>query len=445
MTTGSRLIGTAYTPYVYYRNWSGGNSTFIQPPGYIRKFVYKGRKKGFQLIYRRPKKVKQLRWNNYTMTGYVGGTSSNYCATNLAYASTEPASFWGANDDIKLLNKLQAQVRGHKFNLGIAVGEGARTVALAKHTVTRFYHAIRALKKGRIDLALRALGVSPAIQGKRIKKAFILTAMEERMPDDFNIKIKKGLKNLRDINSFDFGKQRKLKAGAGWRELPDGSFKADHWRKIPVGPGGRPLRGGEQLTTKDISSMWLEVQYGWKPLLSDVYEAGEAYSSITDKARTTKFKVSARKNYAVSTNIGTTYSRVGTGFRAKSIECRLTEVMSAPRSLGLANPASVAWELLPFSFVVDWFIPIGPYLDALSQIPNLTGTFLSTNVLKQEMFVTRLVTPAKGSKASAKLCTVNRTVSTNLVVPRCEFVAFPDAMSPTHIGSALALLHKVFL
>jgi hypothetical protein len=32
---------------------------------------------------------------------------------------------------------------------------------------------------------------------------------------------------------------------------------------------------------------------------------------------------------------------------------------------GFTNPVSLAWELLPFSFVVDWFLPIGPYLESL--------------------------------------------------------------------------------
>lgn len=34
--------------------------------------------------------------------------------------------------------------------------------------------------------------------------------------------------------------------------------------------------------------------------------------------------------------------------------------------LGLVNPASLAWELIPWSFVVDWFIPIGPLLSVLT-------------------------------------------------------------------------------
>jgi hypothetical protein len=33
--------------------------------------------------------------------------------------------------------------------------------------------------------------------------------------------------------------------------------------------------------------------------------------------------------------------------------------------LGLINPLLVGWELVPYSFVIDWFLPIGNMLEAL--------------------------------------------------------------------------------
>lgn len=33
--------------------------------------------------------------------------------------------------------------------------------------------------------------------------------------------------------------------------------------------------------------------------------------------------------------------------------------------LGITNPALIAWELLPWSFVADWFVPVGDYLSLL--------------------------------------------------------------------------------
>jgi hypothetical protein len=38
----------------------------------------------------------------------------------------------------------------------------------------------------------------------------------------------------------------------------------------------------------------------------------------------------------------------------------------------LSNPAALAWELVPYSFVVDWMIPVGDYLSSLDAVNGLT-------------------------------------------------------------------------
>jgi hypothetical protein len=49
---------------------------------------------------------------------------------------------------------------------------------------------------------------------------------------------------------------------------------------------------------------------------------------------------------------------------------------SADRALlaqtGIDNPALLAWELLPYSFVVDWFLPVGNYLQSLTDFAGFT-------------------------------------------------------------------------
>jgi len=35
-------------------------------------------------------------------------------------------------------------------------------------------------------------------------------------------------------------------------------------------------------------------------------------------------------------------------------------------SIGLVNPAAILWELVPYSFVVDWIVPIGQFLENIS-------------------------------------------------------------------------------
>lgn len=59
---------------------------------------------------------------------------------------------------------------------------------------------------------------------------------------------------------------------------------------------------------------------------------------------------------------------ISTGRKGAFVRLDMTpnvQFLSALGSLGLTNPLDVAWEVLPFSFVVDWFIPIGNWLNVL--------------------------------------------------------------------------------
>jgi hypothetical protein len=44
--------------------------------------------------------------------------------------------------------------------------------------------------------------------------------------------------------------------------------------------------------------------------------------------------------------------------------------------LGFANPRYTAWDMVPFSFMVDWFVPIGSYLEAMDDSVFLNPLYL---------------------------------------------------------------------
>jgi hypothetical protein len=141
-------------------------------------------------------------------------------------------------------------------------------------------------------------------------------------------------------------------------------------RQLGASPRTSTLKGG------DVSGRWLELQYGWLPLLSDTFEAAKAFESISNGPRSSvirggKVRKTMKAFYVTGDDHFTRQHQ-----RTFRYSYEMYEEMSVPRQLGLYDPLSVVWELIPYSFVVDWFVPIGTYLDNLNQIPTLTGRWL---------------------------------------------------------------------
>lgn len=110
-------------------------------------------------------------------------------------------------------------------------------------------------------------------------------------------------------------------------------------------------------------------------------------------------------------------------------------------SLGLSDPAQVAWALVPFSFVVDWFLPVGSYLEALGAVKGLT--FVSgtrTEFTNGSLNIqTGYLKSSEGTPFTryGHIATVARSVYTGFPFP-LPYVKSP--FSTSHMVSALALI-----
>lgn len=115
---------------------------------------------------------------------------------------------------------------------------------------------------------------------------------------------------------------------------------------------------------------WLEYQFGWLPLLSEIYDLAEYYNARLHRGM--------RVSRSYSTNGGFSVSRGSTaidradrirknGASAKAVvRTRVTNpTLRTLSEMGLLNPLSLAWDLMPYSFVVDWVLPISSILKSL--------------------------------------------------------------------------------
>jgi hypothetical protein len=129
-----------------------------------------------------------------------------------------------------------------------------------------------------------------------------------------------------------------------------------------------------------VSNEVLVVQLGWKPLLSDIHNYAELLASKANDPIVTK--VSTSRSFRWSGPFGAEEQWFGVNSRRKefgihSVKYVLyfsttNEFNKTLAELGISNPASWLWELATLSFVVDWAIRIGDFIDALDATTGLT-------------------------------------------------------------------------
>lgn len=307
------------------------------------------------------------------------------------------------NDHNQMINRLWAKVQGSDFNLANFLGESNQTLALIGDAAIRVAKCYFFARKGDAKGAFRSLveGTSRAPLQKR----------------------------------FDAGRTARL---------------------YPNLPG----------TADDISRLLLEIQYGWRPLVNDVRGAAEMLAQELSVPRKSVQTVVCRRNGPTERLVsgdfwgyyqdeyGNLQSVFGPGScvfpsakqHVRKIKAIFTEnnVPSLPARLGLANPEIVAWELLPFSFLADWFIPIGPALEARAVASALTGTFVTTDFRRYHegsahSFTGTLAMSLGSCPGDFVRYTIDRTVTDHLYSMLPEVKPFAKAASFEHCLNAVAL------
>lgn len=285
-------------------------------------------------------------------------------------------------------NKLLDKIKNQKVSIAQVIAERNMTMNLVTTTISRFGTTIRALRKGDFVSAARALGVKARKRAKR-----------------------------------RFNKVRRLK--------------------------------GQE---RAVASGWLELQYGWKPLLMDIHGSCEVLANaVNDVAHggvTASHTLVQDNTKTVKVSASQTVYSEGQGSYTCKYGVRFTSPYSSSHtlaSLGLTNPLAVGWEMVPFSFVVDWFLPVGTYLSNLDATLGLQfeSGFKTTFHRVIGGAVEVIKSPASDSLRQSGLRNMSylyvKNVRTKLTsFPSPCIPAFKNPFSFTHMANALALLTTLF-
>lgn len=334
-------------------------------------------------------------WAMYTgvLTGTIGPTFQSVSSL----AAAELASL-----DRRAITDLLLQIKDQKVNLVQAVAERRRTAQMIADTVTNIANMIRNLKKGNLQEAAKNVGV---VVSKRSHNAY-----------------KKVAKSAREQAA---------------RQKGPGSQSGIH---------------------KAMSAGVLQLRYGWQPLLQDIYGSAQliAQKQFPEEYAIAHSKKSARVSSRTKTLgiAGSPYTTV----RTSDLKCTVSysvrfdtadNAVHTMSQVGLLNPALIAWELLPWSFVIDWFIPVGNYISSFDAtlgmrfIDGCKTTFYKGSTLMEaggtsQYFRDSWQTWCGSSLASQRKISCVRTKLTSF--PSSRLPSFKNPLSFVHVENAIALL-----
>jgi len=205
----------------------------------------------------------------------------------------------------------------------------------------------------------------------------------------------------------------------------------------------------------NIFDAHLAMQYGWIPLLVDVKSAAEAVSARLNKKAKTSFRVSRTSNGIMLNapwNVGN-WDYIN--LKRVNMIITATENTSWVNSFGLDDPLSALWNRKPYSFIVDWFYPIGDMLEARHAGSSMEVTNVITSTKTVKLTRLRSVSLERSNPTYIKTTygqsfykeiSFNRSISTSL--PSAQLPAIrplTESLSVIHVLNAIALMGSAFL
>jgi len=247
-------------------------------------------------------------------------------------------------------------------------------------------------------------------------------------------------------------------------ELDAGTLLAEMHKTVDLFTGARSravalinkARRLDMRRLEAISDAWLEWRYGWRILGYDIQSAIETFNHpfrdeiAEGRAGLTVNGAPLVVNHPFS-GYYVSHDYMETIERSVSVRASVAIQYSySSLNAGLSLPIT-AWELIPFSFVSDWFVSIGDVIAAYEVLQNAagfegsistrfseTGTAIVSGVGVGTGTYATLPHASGGASSSATLLTRNRASRPSLT-PEVRV-----KLSPAKIADILAIFAKPF-
>lgn len=210
-----------------------------------------------------------------------------------------------------------------------------------------------------------------------------------------------------------------------------------------LGISPKAQRNAERRVSKkhEASGQWLELQFGWRPLIQDIHDAIKVLESPFDYFGK-PVKAAIVYPFGIESGGGyLKYNGSGTIIVVFQANAQITNPnLYMAQSMGLINPASVAWEITPFSFVVDWFTNVGQIVDSFT---DFAGVTLRDGFTTEFIRGNGLVEASTDWSASVEVVSTTRSLMTTLPNPRLAYRS--PITGATRAATQISLLTQLFI
>lgn len=213
-----------------------------------------------------------------------------------------------------------------------------------------------------------------------------------------------------------------------------------------------------------VADYWLCYQYGVRPLLMDIRGAMEAmakdqdiqFDVIRSKTQAIPFQQKHDQMDSYGTIKSNLYCSWDTFIKGSvTVKYKASVYVANPglqalSSLGLLNLESLAWELIPYSFVIDWVLPVGDYLSGLDALTGISVLRAHKTIYSKETITcVKSFNGSAGGYSSSGTC--GRTTR-RVCVDRTRLMSLPPPPLPNFslnrinlkkVLSGLALLNQL--
>lgn len=159
---------------------------------------------------------------------------------------------------------------------------------------------------------------------------------------------------------------------------------------------------------KRLADHFLEYHWGWKPIVQDIYTSIDILQREIEPQRicvqgTFRGQRSGSGNAIVGTRVSTSVCRIGADVTVSNPNLYLAN------QLGLVNPASALFDLIKWSYLLDWFVNVSEFLNSFTEYAglSLTNQFYTRGYRESLSFVWPEQSPGgfttKGSGESFKV------------------------------------------